>query len=112
MEKRKCIGFGVKYLIQNIVLFVPLAVFFFLAWQNFEKLNTVFWVSTVLFIFGVVSGLIWDKHRIKKFYCPQCKMHITEPTIINRKEGDPLNYVCKKCDIEWETGLREGGSEA
>jgi predicted RNA-binding Zn-ribbon protein involved in translation (DUF1610 family) len=111
MKKMKCPDFGKKHLIQNIYLFIPLALLLLLAWANFEEQNTVFGVSTATFIFGVIGGLIWNRIRLKKFYCPQCNRLIEKPTITERKEGDPINYKCNVCNIEWETGLREGGMD-
>lgn len=109
MKKMKCPDFGRKHLILNIYLFIPLALLLWLAWSNFDEQNTVFWVSTTSFIFGVIGGLTWDRIRLKKFHCPQCNKLIEQPTITARKEGDPINYKCHDCNIEWETGLREGG---
>jgi predicted RNA-binding Zn-ribbon protein involved in translation (DUF1610 family) len=108
MGKRKYSDFGKSYFIQNACLFVPLALLFWLAWINFEKQNTIFWVCITAFVLGVISGLIWDKKRRQKFHCPQCGRLIGQPTITERKEGDPLNYACPVCSIEWETGLHEG----
>lgn len=109
MKKMKCPEFGRKHLIQNTYLFIPLALLLWLAWANFEEQNTVFWVSTASFIFGAIGGLIWNRARLKNFHCPQCNRRIDQPTITARTEGDPINYKCKVCNIEWETGLREGG---
>lgn len=27
--------------------------------------------------------------------------------MLNRKPGEPIFYYCEKCEIEWDTGLRE-----
>lgn len=109
MEKRKCPDFGKKYFIQNILLFIPLALLLWLAWSHFEEKNVLFWVSTTFFVSCVIGGLIWDRRRINRFYCPQCNRLVAQPSISSRKEGDPINYTCTICNIEWETGLREGG---
>ncbi|MBN2420010.1 MAG: hypothetical protein JXL81_11540 [Deltaproteobacteria bacterium] len=108
MEKRKYKDFGKKHYIQNIYLFIPIAFLFWLAWTNFQKQNALFWISITLIVLGIIGGLIWDKKRINRFRCPQCNRIITNPTITERKEGDPINYACPVCNIEWETGLTEG----
>jgi predicted RNA-binding Zn-ribbon protein involved in translation (DUF1610 family) len=112
MEKRKYSDFGKKNFIQNVCLFIPLALLFWLVWTNFEKQNAVFWISTTTLILGIIGGLIWDRNRIKNFRCPRCNKLISNPTITERKEGDPINYACTACNIEWETGLKEGSVDA
>lgn len=105
MRKLKYKEFGIKFLIQNIILLIPLVLLFWFAWANVEQMNIFFWVSAALFILAVVSWMVWDRQRFKNFHCPECGMHILEPTLKARKENDPVNYYCSKCDIEWETGL-------
>lgn len=105
--KRKYRRFGKRYLLQNLILFVPLAALFVVAWSRWEKLDAVFWFCITLFVAGVSGALFWERRRLKSFSCPECGTVIQEPAIKHRQPEDPVNYYCSKCDIEWETGLFE-----
>lgn len=48
--------------------------------------------------------LVWQQWRGNRFKCPDCGNIIKQPTIIKPKAGDPINFYCERCDIEWETG--------
>ena len=104
-ELKKYKRFGLRYLLANIVLFIPLVILFVIAWSRWEKMDAVFWISVTLFIIGVIIGLVWDIVRLRNFHCPKCGKLITDPKEKERKEGEPINYYCSECDIEWETGL-------
>jgi hypothetical protein len=107
MEKRKHPGFGKTYFLQNIYRFIPLVLLFWLSWSNFSKMNAVFWISLMSFVLGVIGYLVWERRRIKMIRCPNCHGLLTQATISSPKEGDPINYCCFVCRIEWETGLRQ-----
>lgn len=110
LKKVKYKKFGRNYLIKNIYVIVPLITLFFLVIYFRGKNNLLFYVSLSLLIGGGIAGTIWDIIRLKKFVCPRCGASISGPTIKHRKEGDPINYYCPVCDIEWETGLYESTS--
>ncbi len=105
--KRKYRRFGKRYLLQNLILFVPLAALFVVAWSRWDKFDMVFWLCIILFVAGVLAALIWERRRLRNFTCPKCGTIIQEPTIKHRQAEDPINYYCSRCDIEWETGLFE-----
>ena len=105
--KRKYRRFGKRYLLQNLILVVPLAALFVVAWSRWDKLDEVFWLCITLFTASVLVALFWERRRLRRFSCPECGTVIQEPTIKHRQPEDPVNYYCSKCDIEWETGLFE-----
>jgi predicted RNA-binding Zn-ribbon protein involved in translation (DUF1610 family) len=111
MERRPSPDFGKKYMARNLILFIPLAIVFFLLWRRWGTFDTIFYLLIGLFVGGVILGLVWDRLRLSTFTCPRCGLTISEPTIMARTEGDPIDYHCPVCDIVWETGLREGGAD-
>jgi hypothetical protein len=110
-KKVKYHRFGKRYIIQNLLLLFPLVILLAILWARWEHQDTIFWVALFLFVAVVIGGFIWDRHRLKEFHCPRCGFHIPEPTIPQRRDGDPINYYCPVCDIEWETGLFEPTSD-
>jgi predicted RNA-binding Zn-ribbon protein involved in translation (DUF1610 family) len=110
--KRKYRKFGIRYLLQNLILFVPLAALFVVAWSRRNTLDAVFCICVTLFAAGVSAALIWEMRRLRNFTCPKCGTVIEGPTIKHRQAEDPVNYYCPKCDIEWETGLLEPDIDA
>ena len=109
MERRPYPEFGKKYMARNLFLFIPLAAVFFLMWRRWGTFDVLFFLLIGLFVAGVLFGLVWDRRRLRSFRCPQCGLAVSEPTITERAEGDPIDYFCPACGIIWETGLREGG---
>ena len=109
MKKLPYRKFGDNYIKKELFIIAPIILLFILlAIFNWE--NPIIKYSVVLLIILVAMfGTTWQKVRLKKFVCPNCKKHIAEPTIKIRSEDDPINYYCSKCDIEWETGLSEPG---
>lgn len=110
MKKLPCTTFGENFtkkeafiVIPVLVLFVLLAVFG--TYDSFAA-NALF----MLLILIAVSGTVWQSKRLKEFKCPHCGLAIPEPTKKYRSEGEPINYYCPNCDIEWVTGLSETGA--
>ena len=93
------------------MMVIAILVLLFLSIIYFREKNELLcYTSLGLLIIIGVSATIWDKVRLKRFVCPQCRRKLSETTIKHRKEGDPINYYCPDCDIEWETGLSESTS--
>jgi hypothetical protein len=47
------------------------------------------------------------------FYrCPACRLRLREPTYLAPDEDHarPIHFVCPRCDIQWDTGWKHGGS--
>ena len=66
-----------------------------------------FFIGVGGFILSIVIGLVTSQIVLRNFHCPDCGDHIPEPTNTKRLSGDPINYLCKRCDVLWETGLTE-----
>ena len=51
-----------------------------------------------------IAGLVRQQRRWRRFPCPGCR------TMLERdpggKPGDPITFVCKACDTEWDTGFQ------
>ncbi|HHP7233592.1 MAG TPA: hypothetical protein ACFCUC_03095 [Desulfobacterales bacterium] len=109
MQKLPYRKFGDNYIRKEIFVIVPI-IFLFIIIGIFNWENPIIKYSLIsLIILIAMFGTTWQKVRLKKFVCPNCKEYIPEPTIKYRSEGDPINYYCADCDIEWETGLSEPG---
>jgi hypothetical protein len=108
-QRKKYSKFGKRYMIQNVLLFTPLILPFVIVMKRWikEDFDFVFWSCLVLFCMGVIGGLLWERYRLINIRCPECGRIIPEPTLLDRKAGDPINYYCQNCDVEWETTLHE-----
>ncbi|MHC4665016.1 MAG: hypothetical protein ACYS9T_03535 [Planctomycetota bacterium] len=104
-QTRRYSRFGSKYILQNLILFVPLVILFAIAWLRWPTTDAIFWICLILFCLGVIGGLFWDRYRLRRFRCPKCGRLIPKPTIPVPIEHEPINYYCPDCDIEWETSL-------
>lgn len=107
MRKLPYREFGDKYTKKEIYIVVPVIFMFGLIVFFSGKNSFITMTLVTLLIIVSILGTIWQKKRLKSFICPNCRKKISEPTIKFRKDGDPINYYCQNCDIEWETGLSE-----
>ena len=57
-----------------------------------------------LAVYALVAWLWWRRWT-SRHKCPQCGRMIKHPTVSRPEEGDPVNFYCEHCDIEWETGF-------
>jgi hypothetical protein len=109
MQKLPYRKFGDNYIRKELFIIVPI-LFLFIIIGIFNWENPIVKYSLIsLIILIAMFGTTWQKVRLKKFVCPNCKKYIPDPTVKYRSEGDPINYYCADCDIEWETGLSEPG---
>jgi hypothetical protein len=67
--------------------------------------------SIPFFIGGCVGGMVLagvglyrQTRRMHRFICPTCGQVLRRST---GKSGEPVAFVCKPCDTEWDTGFRE-----
>jgi len=109
MNKLPYRKFGDNYIKKELFVIAPIILLFVMLgvfnWEN----PLIKYSFVLLIILIAMFGTTWQKARLKKFVCPNCKKYISEPTIKFRSEGNPINYYCSDCDIEWETGLSEPG---
>jgi predicted RNA-binding Zn-ribbon protein involved in translation (DUF1610 family) len=109
MQKLPYREFGNQYIKKEIFIIIPILLLFVLLAFSSTNNPLIKWTLVALLLLVSTIGTIWQTKRLKTFVCPNCKNKISEPTIKYRKENDPINYYCSNCDIEWETGLTEGG---
>ena len=109
MRKLPYKKFGDWYQRKEVFIVVPV-IFLFVLIAFFSGKNSFITMTLVILIILIsILGTIWQKNRLNTFICPNCRKKISETTIKLRSDGDPINYYCQNCDIEWETGLSEPG---
>lgn len=100
-------AYGLRYLLFNLLSllpFIPVIVFIWLRassgiWDSWT------WGAFAIFLAGGVFGLWWQHRRHTRIQCPQCGQLIRHESFNRLQPGDPINFYCKQCDIEWVTGL-------
>jgi hypothetical protein len=100
---RRDAAFGKRYLLGNLIYFLPGAVAFFFAIKHISEFNLIFAISTSAFAAWVAVGVGIEIYRFKTYVCPRCGSRIRKQLI---KEDDRIFYYCCRCDIEWDTTLR------
>ncbi|MEX0701950.1 MAG: hypothetical protein WD069_07625 [Planctomycetales bacterium] len=86
-----------RYLWTNAVVVASLLPFFVYAiWRES-------WIACVLFGLGALLGFWNQKRRESRFRCPECGDLIVGPAD-DPGPGDPIDFVCERCDIRWKTG--------
>jgi hypothetical protein len=96
-----------RYVLRNIILIVPPLVAFLLVWLDRGNFDFTFWLAIAFFIAWIVAWIFLDAGMLRGYHCPSCGQGIRTETIPERTFGDPIRFYCPKCDIEWDTGLRE-----
>lgn len=96
-----------RYVLRSMILLVPPLVAFVLLWRAGSRFDSAFWPAAIFFVAWIVAWIILDAVMFRAYRCPSCGQRIRHSTIRNRSAGDPIRYYCPKCDIEWDTGLRE-----
>lgn len=96
-----------RYILRNIILIVPPLIAFLLVWADGGSFDLTFWLAVAFFLAWIAAWIFRDAVLLRSYRCPSCKQRIRSPTIPDRAVGDPIRFHCPKCDIEWDTGLRE-----
>jgi hypothetical protein len=99
--------FKKRYVLRTAILVVPPLVAFVFIWRDGGRFGSALWPAAVFFVAWVLAWIGLDAVILRRYSCPSCGQRIAHPTILSRKAGDPIHYYCSKCDIEWDTGLRE-----
>lgn len=112
MIKKEIHSFGLRYLLMNFLSmlpFIPVFIFMFIRASN-DQWDWITFSLFGLFGMGACFGLWWQSHRSSRFVCPECNTLIIDRHE-NIKVGGELNFICKKCDIEWVTGLSHSSGD-
>jgi predicted RNA-binding Zn-ribbon protein involved in translation (DUF1610 family) len=96
-----------RYILRSAILVVPPLVAGVLVWRAWDRSDSAIWLAAIFFLAWIVVWIISDAVMFRTYRCPSCGQRIRHPTIRSRGAGDPIRYYCSKCDIEWDTGLRE-----
>jgi len=93
-------------MIMNLLSMLPFVPVFIILWHRTSHgiWDDVTFLWTGIFILGAIFGLYWQKRRQNRLRCPDCgKLIIDKHRTV--KCGEPLNFYCDICDVEWVTGL-------
>lgn len=101
--------FGRQHMLRNVVLAIPPVIIFAVLWQRGEETDSTTWLLSGFFVLWIAGWILADVFYFKRYRCPACGATIRQPTIVSRKPGDPIRYYCRKCEVEWDTRLRESG---
>ena len=97
--------FGRKQLLINapitVIGFAALALMFL----DFETRGLRFWIASAVFGLAIISIATSEFVRFRRFRCPSCGDKLPKPDFVQLDVGDPICFVCEKCDIEWDSGL-------
>lgn len=70
------------------------------------------WV-TLLGMLGFILALLSMAWPTLFYRCPACRMRLRRgiwlAPVLDETGGSPLHFVCPRCEVEWDTGLRGGG---
>ena len=99
-RRRRMRGLLTSHLI-DLALLWPFSLFLFV--QIFRHLDSPeVWVYAGVFVLSCVVGLVRDHLRSARQRCPDCsglmRRGVGEP-------GDPIEFVCRRCGVVWETGF-------
>jgi hypothetical protein len=84
------------------VLLLPVFAFLW-ARASTDELDHWFWIATAVFVLGTIAGLLRQAGRLRRMVCPQCGSLIVNTDLPPPRH--PINFVCRRCDVEWVTGL-------
>jgi hypothetical protein len=106
-EMREYRRFGSRYMLLNALSMLPFIPVFIFIWIRAQAMNLDFWlwIASGIFLAGAVFGLWWQWYRSRRMVCPKCGSFILRKGHV--EAGEPLNFVCTRCDIEWVTGLSQ-----
>ena len=68
------------------------------------------WVAMGSFLAGGLAAGYLSIRAMKQFRCPRCGAHIPQHEPTGDEENVPILFVCKTCDVEWDTAFRTGST--
>ena len=96
---------GKRYFRNVLFLGVPFAAAFLFAIYADEHGWTDWFIAALVVGFGVgLIGLVRQVRLFRRYTCPDCGGQLENPT---RRPGEPIEYLCRRCDVIWETGFSE-----
>jgi hypothetical protein len=68
------------------------------------------WASAAAFVAaGAVAGLV-SRRELRRFRCPRCGRAVPEHLPTLEEPDAPIRFLCRTCDVTWDTGLRTPSS--
>ncbi len=64
------------------------------------------WASAAAFVAGGAGAGLVSRRELRRFRCPRCGDAIPEHVPTLDEPDAPIRYVCRTCDVSWDTGLR------
>ena len=104
MAVRKQIrSFGARYLIRNIIVILAFGLLTLVLWCLLSAIPS--WLCAALLISAVATLIAIEQYGYRTFRCPNCNEILPKADIWDGDE-EITCFVCRDCDIEWDTGLR------
>ena len=95
----------------NLLYLLPGMACFGLVWTYAADPDVVFYITIFGFLSCILIGMFIDFIRHTSYKCPECGQKIAEPIRKNRREGDPIIFLCQACEIEWDICLTARDNE-
>ncbi len=107
VEHRDDRRFGQRYVFRNAVLAVPLGLALVVMWRNPHS-ESATWIGAAFVVLWIAGWIVADVAWFRRYRCPSCGAVIRSPKETDSDASDPIVYVCRTCNIEWDTRLRQG----
>ena len=104
-ERREHKQFGRKQLLINAPITLIGFAAFGLMFLDFESRGVRFWIASSFFALAIISIATSEFVRFRRFRCPSCGDRLPKPNFMHLGVGDPICFICEKCNVEWDTGL-------
>lgn len=105
-ERRDLERFGHQATVESLLIGLPAMAALGFMFADWPERGLTFWIAAVAFASTIVGLFLLPRFRKRYTQCPNCSALLTRPTLSDLEAGDPVCFVCKNCDIEWDTGLR------
>ena len=101
-ETHKIPGYASRYMLRQLALTAIGFAFFYLIWTGAKAGGVKLWVGIGGFAGCAIAQFAWQEWQVRHFHCPKCGERLP----VRRKPY--ISFVCKRCDIIWNTGLQHG----
>lgn len=64
------------------------------------------WASIGAFVVASAAAGYLARLELRRFSCPRCRAVIPDYESTNGQPDAPIRYLCRKCDVLWDTGWR------
>src|SRR4051794_8265220 len=103
--RKKDPSLGRRHFKNFALLGVPFT-FIFLAAIYAHRHQRMEWFIGLLAVGLIIAliGLVRQTRLFTRYRCPQCGAALPEST---RKNGQPIEFFCGRCDVIWDSGFIE-----